>query len=302
MSQALLTLLCLAITASWKADRLDPSDLDASFATVFAKLPAEVTIFPSENYYYWQVETAAGDTVRGNLRLAADARDRGELSFAAGTRHKTFTAEDGVTVERLERLRYAVTAHQKRVVFHLHPLVQLPPEKFALRPDEQFVERTYDESGLQFFLLFNRRFKDFLWVLNEEAGVAVPEKLEPRDDVLVGARSGFVFWQDGDRKVLAAVSLANVAANNEFDGPFDQLADNDAGRCGLKHCLAERDPFIASQIDQYGNYRNREPKTRVALTNYLKYQTVQQAAGFIAAAKQSEDPHRHISTGGKERR
>lgn len=302
MSQHLLTLLLFVITASWKADTLDPGDLDATFASVFAKLPAELTIFPSENYYYWQIETSAGDTVWGNVRLAANRRDHGELSFAAGTKYKTFSARDGVRVERLGRLEYAVTFNGKRVVFHLNPLVQKPPEKFALREGEQFVQRTYDESGLQFVLLYSSRFDDFLWVLNEEAGVKIPETFADRNGALIGERSGFVFWQDRDRKVLCAVSRANVEANNYFDGPFDQLADNHAEETSLKKFLVQRNPAIASQIDQFGNHKNRDPATRVALTNYLKYKTLEQASDFVREAQRSADPHRHISKAGKKSR
>ena len=297
----LVALLALLITANWEVDRLDTSDLDATFATVFAKLPNEVTVFPSENYYYWQIETVGGDTVWGNLRLAAHRRDHGELSFAAGERHKVFTAKDGVEIERLGALRYAITFRQKRVLFHLNRLVQEPPKEFALRADERFVQRTYDESGIQFILLYNSRFKNFLWVLNDEGGIDNPEKFEQRGSARIGTRSGFVFWQQGDRKMLAAVSAANINSNNYFDGPFDQLADNDAKETGLKKFLIDRDPDLANQIDDYGNYKNRSPATRVALSNYLKYETVEDAVGFIQEAVQSKDPLRYISGGQRSR-
>jgi hypothetical protein len=58
-----------------------------------------------------------------------------------------------------------------------------------------FVQRTFDKSGYQFFLLFNEKSNYLFWVLNEEPGV--PDVLEPAgEDLLVGRRSGFAFWVD----------------------------------------------------------------------------------------------------------
>ena len=83
--------------------------------------------------------------------------------------------------------------------------------------------RTFDESGYQFFLLFNTTGNYFTWVLNEEE--IVPDELVPvDDDLLVGRRSGFAFWVDPahpDRKALVAIRGANATVNNYYDGPFD---------------------------------------------------------------------------------
>ena len=293
-------LICLLLViASWKAEEFDPADLDACLATVFAALPDEVTVFPSENYYYWKIESAAGKVTRGNLRLAANRRDQGELSFAVGQRQKVYNAAAGVLVERLDQFEYAVTHRGKRILFHLKRLSQDRPEKFSLRDGERFVQRTYDESDLQFILIYNTRFRDFLWVLNEEEGVKIPETFRALDGALVGERTGFVFWQDEQRKVLVGVSAANISANNEFDGPFDQLADNHAGETPLAQLLVHREPDRDGQIDQFGNYKNRQPLTRVALTNYLKYADLEDALSFLREAKRSGDPHRHLAKAGR---
>ena len=292
--------ICLfLITASWEAEEFDPSDLAGCFATVFAKLPSEVRVYPSENYFYWKIETPDGRITRGNLRLAANRRDRGELSFSAGGKHRVFSAEDGVLVERLRQPEYAVTIPSQRVTFHLNRLSQDPPEKFSLREGDRFVQRSYDVSGLQFILLYNTRLKDFLWVLDEENGADAPGRYVQRDGILVGKESGFVFWQDRDRKILVAVRAENVSANNEFDGPFDQLADNDADRTPLQELLIDRDPDLVGQIDQFGNFKNRQPPSRVALTNYLKYSSVDEAADLLREAQRSADPYRHLSKVGR---
>ena len=299
MFQPVVITCLFLITASWEAEEFDPSDLAGCFATVFAKLPSEVKVYPSENYFYWRIDTPDGRITRGNLRLAANRRDRGELSFSAGSKHQVFSAEEGVLVERLHQFEYAVTYQSKRVTFLLNRLSQKPPKKFSLREGERFVQRTYDESGHQFILLYNTRFRDFLWVLNEEDGVDAPGRYVERDGILVGKESGFVFWQDRDRKVLVAVRAENVSANNEFDGPFDQLADNDADRTPLQELLIDRDPDLVGQIDQFGNFKNRQPPSRIALTNYLKYNSVDEAAGFLREAQRSADPYRHLSKVGR---
>ena len=80
----------------------------------------------------------------------------------------------------------------KTVTFHLLELDQSPPATLDLAEDETFIQRTFDESGYQFYLLFNERANYFLWVLNEEQ--PVPDVLDPRDeDLLVVRRSGFAF-------------------------------------------------------------------------------------------------------------
>jgi len=178
-------------------------------------------------------------------------------------------------------------------------LSQDPPEQYALRQGERFVQRTCDESGLQFILIYSTRFKDFFWVLNQEQGVEVPEKFREQGGALVGERSGFVFWQDNDRRVLVAVDAANVAANNEFDGPFDQLADNYAGETPLLECLLQRQPDLDGQIDRFGRYKGRQPASRIALTNYWKNATVEDAVRFLHAARLSREPHRQLSKGGE---
>jgi len=64
---------------------------------------------------------------------------------------------------------------------------------FKLKEDEEFVARTFDESGSQFFLLFNKTHSHFMWVLNEENGA--PAVLIPLQNNIVYDRlSGFAFY------------------------------------------------------------------------------------------------------------
>ncbi len=50
------------------AQAIDLEDSDAVFRIVFHSLPAEVTVYPSENYYYFILYTD-GNQIWGNIRL-----------------------------------------------------------------------------------------------------------------------------------------------------------------------------------------------------------------------------------------
>ena len=159
---------------------IDLEDVDDVFWFVFSRLPDEVTVYPSENYYYY-IMYVNGQQLWGNMRLPAGRRERGVLSFAyfefieypnvpgAGfSRAKYFTEADGLRIEEVDPFTWIVHYNRKSVTFHLHKLVQKPPKLFSLGEDEVFVERTFDESGYQFFLIFNEKRNYFIWVLNEE--------------------------------------------------------------------------------------------------------------------------------------
>ena len=125
---------------------IDLEDVDAVFWHIFSKLPSEVTIFPSENYYYF-IMYVEGKQLWGNIRLAAGRRERGVLSFAyfefkesplqVGTRltrSKYFTKADGLSIEEIDRFTYLVGYDNKEVTFHLHQLSQDPPNLFSFAP------------------------------------------------------------------------------------------------------------------------------------------------------------------------
>ena len=60
---------------------LDLDDAEAVFWHVYTKLPDEVIVYPSENYFYF-ILYVDRKQIWGNLRLPAGKRDRGVLSFA----------------------------------------------------------------------------------------------------------------------------------------------------------------------------------------------------------------------------
>jgi len=167
--------------------------------------------------------------------------------------------------------------------------------------DEVFIQRTFDESGYRFYLLFNERSNHFLWVLNEEQGVA--DKLdEIAPGLLVGRRSGFAFYVDpstGNRKVLLGVRQLNVNRNDYFDGPFDQLADNYAQETRVAEYMVRAFPALAGRIDRYGYYTDRQQPLRVALSTYFVYLARSDLVTFLERMKVQDDPLGFISRGGR---
>jgi hypothetical protein len=92
----------------------------------FSRLPTEVTIYPSENYYYF-IECIAGRQIWGNIRLPAGKREQGVLAFAYSefiefpsdpfntlSRSKYFTERDGVTVKRKDPFTWLVSQRKRR--------------------------------------------------------------------------------------------------------------------------------------------------------------------------------------------
>ena len=303
-----LTLALKETSDEW----IDLANLDGYFRHVFSRLPSEVTVYPSENYCYF-VDRIQGREIWGNIRLPAGDRDRGILSFAYEeqldspegnaspiTGAKYLTQADGITIQRIDPYTYSVDVNGRAVTFHLHKLFQEVPRLFSLRTNEVFIERTFDESGLQFFLLFDTRRNYFLWVLNEEE--TVPDVLEKiRDDILIGSHTGFVFWSDAKqngRKVLSMVSKKSVLRNDPFDGPFDQLADNDVRMAKIGEWMERAFPRLKGRIDEYGYYKNTKQPSRVALTCYGMYDRAAEVNAFVLKVKECSDPCECISKSG----
>jgi hypothetical protein len=289
---------------------VDLNDADAVFWHVFAQLPSEVTIYPSENYFYW-ILYIEGRQVWGNIRLPAGRRERGVLSFGYSeftefpsgpgsylSRSKYFTEGDGLLITEVDKSTYTVRYNKREVTFHLHKLKTEPPKLFTLNTNETFIERTFDESGIQFFLLFNTERNYFFWVLNEEE--KVPDVFTSLDkEVMVGRRSGFAFWIDAlGRKVLATIRKISVTRNDYYDGPFDQLADNYVDINKISYWMERAIPTIKGRIDKYGYYTDVERPSRVALSCYGTYYTHAEILDFVKKAKASNDPYQYISRGG----
>jgi len=219
-----------------KASSFDVENPTAVFRFVFFSLPDAVQVYPTENYYYFKFFDG-GIEYAGNLRLAASDRDQGILHFAyfadanassseGEMQYKPLSIKDGVVVEKVGALEYKVGYGGRQVIFHLNDLSDVKPPQGLLRDNEVYIGPVFDESGLEFFLLFNPDLKIFHYILNETWTLRdqfVASTVSDR--IVIGKRTGFAFYLDQytDRKVLIGVHSANVTVNNFYDGPFDQL-------------------------------------------------------------------------------
>jgi hypothetical protein len=264
---------------------LDIEDVMSVFEYVLSQLPSRVRVFPTENYYYFHFYHE-GVRFAGNLRFDVEARDAGfvefiyfrattELFFDDRDHHETLGNDDGVIVERIADLTYAVSCSGKRVVFELNDLSDVAPPKQALSENETFLGPVADESGMRFFLTFDESLKIFHYVLDETVPVA-DELLEVRglDHTSIGRRTGFAFFDDPnmDRRLLVGVYAGNIDLNNYFDGPFDQLPDNFLNGDELRRAILLAFPDADPRMDRLGIAPGGETRRKIA--PYFEYGAV----------------------------
>ena len=278
-----------------RATALNVDDTMAVFGFVFANLPARVTVYPTENYYYFGF-IQNGIRYAGNLRLDARTRDDGKLNFAyyedtsqwydaSPANYVLLDASHGVTVERVEPLVYRVSYQGRQVVFALNDLSQVKPPADALGPDETVIGPIFDESGVRFFLVYNSKLKLFHYLLDET--VKVSERFfaaKGSDRIIVGKRTGFAFYRDDrlKRKILIGVFEGNWRANNYFDGPFDQLPDNFLEGDTLRDAIIAVDPSAKGRIDRFGSAP--DGSVRYMIAPYIGYRTLDDLDGAARCA------------------
>lgn len=283
---------------------LSLDDPDAVFAHVFSRLPDTVVVYPSENYYYFRFFVHHQE-FSGNIRLDADDRDRGIVSFAYFAVDHGFTsddalqslrfssqltADDGVVLTPVDASTYRISYQNKVVTFHLHSLPQTLPPDMTLLPSERFVARTFDESGFQFVLVYDTTRPQFRFILDNSA--PLPDVLhEVAPDIVVGQMSGFAFVVDSDlhRRVLIGVSDAEATRNTYFDGPFDQLADNAIDDTTFQEELEVVYPYARGQIDRRGFFLDSQGQrtfNRLAVTPYTRYASLDSLLTFVASCRQ----------------
>ncbi|PLX38972.1 MAG: hypothetical protein C0606_00005 [Hyphomicrobiales bacterium] len=264
---------------------LDITNTDAVFDYAFAQLPDVVKVYPTENYYYFRF-AHNGVIFSGNFRFDTTVPKVDRVYFAYFEtftdwrrdeidQFKGFSDADGVKVEKLAPLVYSVTSKGKTVRFELNDLTNVKPPEGVLNDDERYLGPVFDESGVQFYLVYNAGIKNFLYVLNEQQ--PIPDELyalEGSDRTLVGRRTGFAFYKDDkrERKILVGVHSHNVETNTYLDGPFDQLPDNFIVGDELKEAILEADPSYAGQIDRFGVLPGGEERFLIAPYMSFTYQ------------------------------
>jgi hypothetical protein len=250
------------------------------FKYVLGRLPERAQVYPTENYFYFRF-THKGVRYTGNLRLAAADRDQGKVHVAYNElltdwnselkpRHALLGAEQGVTVEKLEGLRYRVSHAGKSVVFALNDLSKVAPPPDFLKADEKLLGPIFDESGIRFFFLFNSRLKIFLFALDET--VPTPDELidaKGAAPVLIGKRTGFALYPFEGRKFLVGVDERQSRLNTYFDGPFDQLPENFIAGDALRDAILAVEPSLTGRIDRLGNFA--DGSGRYLINPYMLY-------------------------------
>jgi hypothetical protein len=276
-------------------------DPKGMLAFVLESLPERVKVYPTENYYYFYFYHA-GTRYGGNIRLDAKDRDKGKLHFAYfpeltewvkndDLQYRLLGKEDGVAVEKMEPLVYRVTFGGKSVVFELNDLSKLVPPSTALGPDDQYLGPVQDESGIRFFLVFNKRLKLFHYLLDETTKVAdelFPSRATNR--ILIGRRTGFAFYEEHrlKRKILVGVHEANGSVNNYFDGPFDQLPDNFIKGDELREAIIAIEPHLKGEIDSHGG--SPDGASRYLIGPYIYYRDESELLPFHQCAIDKKIP------------
>jgi len=280
---------------------LDVKNPKAVFDFVFANLPDRVKVYPTENYYYFTF-VHDGIPYDGNIRLDASNRDDGKVIFAYSedleeyraetpVEHVILDASSGVQLEKVGKLVYRMTHAGKSVTFELNDLSGVRPPASALAPNETLIGPIFDESGLRFFLVFDTKLKIFNYILDET--VRLNDQLERStrtDRILVGKRTGFAFYQDHlrDRKIMIGAFEGNMAVNNYFDGPFDQLPDNFIEGDVLRDAIVAASPDMKGKIDRFGGWG--DGAERFGIVTYVAYRSVSDLDMFdqCATARQKD--------------
>lgn len=273
----------------------------AVFAYVLDSLPAWVKVYPTGNYFYFRF-IHAGLQYAGNVRLDAISREQGKLNFDyyvdttewkddLPVKHLLLDAAQGVTVEKVEDFAYRVSYKGKSVVFALNDLSQVKPPAGALAPDERFLGVIFDESAIRFFLVYNPKIKQFLYILDETE--KVPDEFfraKASDRILIGERTGFAFYRDGklDRKILIGAFAANSFVNNYFDGPFDQLPENVLTGDTLRDAILEIEPDLKGKIDRLGWFNDGSGQYLVH--PYMLYRKLDELTVFHTCATSKTVP------------
>ncbi len=279
------------------APTINLDDPQAVFDHVIASLPDSVDVIPTENYTYWRFHTA-DKYVWGNLRLEPDTRDQGIIHIGYYEFREELTGPEeanpryrqldvGDALRRVDDFTYDLTYGGRTVRFLLNRVDQHEPLAFRLGEGERFVMRTEDESRIRFHLIFHEATRNFFFVADEDRA-PLDGALMVSDDLALDTGTGFLFFVDkarNNRKILVGVYRRNIAQNNYYDGPADQLADNYIPNVPqYKSYLEQAYPFTRGVIDQFGFYVH-DPGSRVAVAPYHSYQTITEMQGMVDVCK-----------------
>jgi hypothetical protein len=262
-----------------RASTIDIKDPRTVLHALLSQIGSEAEIFPSEDYYYFSFYDHSL-AYSGNLRLAPDSRDKGllELNYyesynrwqprEAGT-EATLGPGEGVEVTRLGRFLYRVAYKDAAVTFKLHELkMELSPGTKLLK-GEEYVGSLYDESGVEFDLIYSAPRNWFMFLLKTtKSGNEYLNDIG--HNILVGKRTGFAYYKDVpyNRLILVAVNADKVYENSYYDGPFDQLPENYYDEIKFLDYVYRVYPELKGKLTPNGTYDDGSIFAIFAYTEY----------------------------------
>jgi hypothetical protein len=309
-SEAAATKLKLHTNQEMIEELMAPNDLDISspnavFEAVFDALPSKATVYPTESYYYFTFPYKS-IIYAGNLRFDAWDQFDGKVHFAyfpeyaywrkpGEPTYKKLGPDDGVQVTQVDKFHYTIAFKGKTVAFEIPDLSKVKPAPGMLRDDETYIGPAWDESGVQFFLVFNKTAKTFLYLLNDNPKMDQYQQSKLSPALTVGMRTSFAFFKDKlvDRQILIGDFFGNTELNNYFDGPFDQLPDNYVEGDALLDALLQIDPSMKGHVDRYGSEPSGE--VRFAITTYKYYSDVADLKPILDCAARQNAPAKYYA-------
>lgn len=275
-------------SGSWVSMRPEEKDQQAwaMLEWIAAQLPDTVNVYPTEGYYYFRAGVG-GRTFSGNLRIVGQELPKLSFAYFDVTEPRDFrsilvdpmtdqrvmiTKADGESSNVLKMFGRSIDWRQDvgRRVFDA---------SIALLNHEEPISGVFDESGVQFYLVFNEQTRTFHYLLSDHDLAnhrLVSMRSTDTGTVTLDPLTGFLFYEDRriNRRVLVGVSAREVEKNSYFDGPFDQVPpDLDiAGFLKLAY------PYVAAGggIDEHGEFIDL-PDVRVAISPYMAYPSVSRA-------------------------
>ena len=270
------------LAAIGRASTIDIKDPRTVLHALLSQIQPQATIYPSENYYYFSFYDH-GLAYSGSLRLAAESRDKGllELNYYESYNHwqprdegieTTLGPDQGVEVTKLGKFLYQVKYQDAAVTFRLHEIkMELAPGTKLLK-GEEYVGSLYDESGVEFDLIYSAPRNGFMFLL-KSANSSNEYLNDIGNNILVGRRTGFVYYNDKsyNRIILVAVNSDNVYQNSYYDGPFDQLPENYYEEIKFFDYVYRAYPDLKGKLTPYGTH---DDGTIFAIFAYAQYRSL----------------------------
>lgn len=297
---------------------------------LFQKTGPDITVYPSEFYWYFQIPLQ-GAWVKGTIVWGLEDPDSIELSFYVQSRNflpdgkENFVSgsKDGWGGNLAKDLGCKVGGIEKDAtglirridcfgiskIFH-YPFVNRDleanrsklREREALLPGEQHWGDFIDESGLRFSAIFLPEEKMFVEVLHPDDERLLRLVHYPKQQVYHDGNTDFVFYKEGKRLVLIGVYKFSVMENSMNDGPHDQLPHADMWAGNIEMIgkfipkLSKYRPELES--DDFGNLKKFK-NARFVITEHFNYEHINDFSYVPKCLNDRKRFHACIQGGGK---